>query len=194
LPSFPCFPHDVEVKFLQYYKLCLGLKKVLVIVFYVTGISYTKFPFTDHRLIYARRKSCTYFNYFIDPWKKTYKLKLGRGKECAVVFHIQSPSNEVGFNNVQDLLFCFTVVKITLFFPLFPWEKQLQRNSRSEKTRGDTLTYESFHILQLCSEATSIHTQHHTARQNLLLSHCETVEGKLSTMKGVGWLEKSGVR
>lgn len=58
-----------------------GFGKVLVRAFYTTGISYTKFPSTDNELIYGRRKSCTCFNYFIDSWKKKYKLKLGRGTD-----------------------------------------------------------------------------------------------------------------
>lgn len=36
-----------------------------------------KIPF--YRLIYERRKSCTYLNYFIDSWKKKYKLGRKKG-------------------------------------------------------------------------------------------------------------------
>lgn len=78
-----------------------------------------------------------------------------------------------------------------LFFPPYPWEKQLQRNSRRGKTGRDRLTYESFNVLQLYNKVMCNHSEHCMARQNLLLSPCETANGKPPLMKGVGWFKES---
>lgn len=50
--------------------------------------------------------------------------------------------------------------------------------------------YESFHVLRLHNKFASIHGEHRTARQNLLLSPCETAKGKPPLMKGVGWFKE----
>lgn len=98
----------------------------------------------------------------------------------------QSPSNDAGFNNAEDLLFCSTVVKTRPFSFSYSNGKNNYRETAGVKRHGETHSpMKAFIYMQLCNEVTSIHAKHHMARQNLPLSHRETMKGKLPIRKGV---------
>lgn len=48
----------------------------------------------------------------------------------------------------------------------------------------------AFMYYNFTTSFTSIHGEHCMARQNLLLSPCETAKGKPPLMKGVGWFKE----